>query len=480
MKRFFLILLAFTAFPFFAAAQSLDRALEQLEAARMKNGEQSQEYLSVLDTVILKANMAGETPTAFTYREKHLDLVKKMKGNESVEVADDLWRLGNTSCMLGDTVAGLDYYTQAAEVFEKSINLKKNYDYIQHYDACLYFILQILVSEKDQEGVSYYSTKFNKLSEETKGANSYSHIDDLITTSQFNFLVGNIDDAILYGERAEKMLIDKYASNEELYNDQMYYKVVNLLALKHFIKADYVSGMTYYQRVCNILEHNNMMDSKEYYDALTYLVHCAYNAGEYAFVIKNAPKLEPMVFKYSDTPIEDAYLYVAYMGDAKAKSGEYKEAIYYYDEAMGLLPQLLSGSPLIVSQIQTLVARAEALNMAGEKGDAITCLTEAKWKLEKLDESADTKSLKAQILSIEGQLVPVFQDAMACFDSALLLNQSLLANAQLESDNDYVIHMLKYRQGVFLLNKGMIQFYNGVATDAINAFTTSASIFQTA
>jgi tetratricopeptide (TPR) repeat protein len=116
--------------------------------------------------------------------------------------------------------------------------------------------------------------------------------------------------------------------------------------------------------------------------------------------------------------------------------------------------------------------------MAGEKEDAITCLTEAKWKLEKLDESADTMSLKAQILSIEGQLVPVFQDAMACFNSALLLNQSLLANAQLESDNDYVIHTLKYRQGVFLLNKGMIQFYNGVATDAINAFTTSASIFQ--
>lgn len=562
MKKIILLAATLFSLSFFGNAQSLDKALERLEKVRSQKGEQSQEYLTALDTVIWAASMTGDNSMAISYRQQHLDIVRRLKGENCFEVADDIWRLGNASFMLGDSIGGCDYYAQASEIFDKVFSIEHNIsdEYLSHYSNCLYRTYTYYYAKPDIEAFTNTVKKYERIRDKMRAFNpcyniitlyhfsySYEFLGDQKNAEHYSHMVvescssidscnyqavlgafmfltnyyyetrqnellidaallryelldsshcflpdekiwalyylsalydNDIEMAISYGKHAEQLLIDKHASNEELYNDQVYYKVVNLLALKHFIKADYVSGMTYYQRVCNILEHNNMMDSKEYYDALTYLVHCAYNAGEYAFVIKNAPKLEPMVFSYSDTPIEDAYLYVAYMGDAKAKSGDYKEAIYYYDEAMELLPQLLSGSPLIVSQIQALVARAEALNMAGEKGDAITCLTEAKGKLEKLDESADTMSLKAQILSIEGQIVPVFQDAMACFDSALLLNQSLLANAQLEPDNDYDIHTLKYRQGVFLLNKGMIQFYNGVATDALNAFTTSASIFQ--
>ena len=560
MKRFVFLLFAFfLSFSFFATAQSLDSALNQLETVRLKNGEQSKEYLSALDTVILKANIAGQTQMAFDYRKKHLDIVKQMKSNESVEVADDLWRLGNTSRMLGDTILGLKYYTQAAEVFEKSIDIKKNYDYIEHYDFCLYNILQILVSEKDQEGVSYYSTRFIKLSEETNGVNSCSHLEHLIAAWQFNNLVGNIDnalnycllvtkncinidscnfyyvhvayefvesyyfnlnqndkqiamakdhlnkldsanvplykeitetlyfllgtensidDAILYGKRAEKMLLDKYSSKEELYSDQMYYEIVELLAVKHLINADYISGMSYFQIVCDVIEHNKMIDSKEYYDALKYLVYCAILAGEYAFVIETAPKLESMIFRYSDSPIEDAYFYVVCLGDANSKSGNYNEALYYYDDALEILPQLLSGESLFESQVQLLVAKAEVLNMAGKKQEAIVLISEGKEKLKLLDESTNTMYLKAHIFSIEGQLVSDFQDAMMCFDTALLLIQRLLTDAQLEMENNSYFHALKYQQAIILLNKGMIQFYNGVATDAINAFTASASIIQ--
>ena len=86
MKKIIILLIALLSLSFYTNAQTLDKALEQLEVVRAQNGEQSQEYLSALDTVILKANLADETQTAFTYREKHLNLVKQMKGNESVEV----------------------------------------------------------------------------------------------------------------------------------------------------------------------------------------------------------------------------------------------------------------------------------------------------------------------------------------------------------------------------------------------------------
>ena len=569
MKKIILLLSTLFSFSFFLTAQSIDKALEHLENVRLQNGEQSQEYLSALDTVILKANITGAKTTAFAYRKQHLDIVKQMKGERCVEVADDLWRLGNTSCMLGDTVAGLDYYSQAAEVFEKSINFKKNYDYIQHYDACLYHILQILVSKKDQEGVSYYSTMFDKLSEETKGANSCSHLDDLIAASQFNYLVGNldnalnycilltnnckeidscnyrcvhvayefiescysntdrndkqiaiakdhlnkldsakipldkeiietlyyllavensIDDAILYGKRAEKMLIDKYSSNEELYNDQLYYEIVNLLALKHFINVDYISGITYYQIACNVLEHNNMIDSKEYYDALKYLVHCAYNAGEYAFVIKSAPKMESMIFTYSATPSKDAFYYVCDMAVAYSKSGDYKKADKYYDEALGLSPQMANGDELKETTIDILIAKADNYILEGLKQDAIASLNQAKRIVFELPESSKPLNL-VKMLSLEGQIIPDYEEAMAKFDSALYILEHQIDSIKpiihtsdhTNAETIYNTSWLKTLQKEYAfttLNKGLVSYNNGQNQVAYISFLEASSLIE--
>lgn len=569
MKKIILLLSTLFSFSFFLTAQSIDKALEQLETVRLQNGEQSQEYLSALDTVILKANLTGEKTTAFTYRKQHLNIVKQMKGERCVEVADDLWRLGNTCCMLGDTVAGLDYYTQAAEVFEKSINLKKNNDYIQHYDACLYHILQILVSEKDQEGVSYYSTIFDKLSEETKGANSCGHLDDLMAVSQFNYLVGNmdnalnycialtknckevdscnyrcvhiaygyiescyydadqndkqiamaknhlnkldsanipldkeiietlyyllvdensIDDAILYGKRAEKMLIDKYSSNEELYNDQLYYEIVNILALKHFNNADYISGMTDYQIVCNILEHNNMIDSKEYYDALKSLINCAHNAGDYAFVMKTAPKLESMIFTYSATPFKDAFYYVGDIADACSKLGNYKKAAKYYDEMLELSPQMANGDELKETMVDILITKAANFILAELKQDATASLEQAKRVVFELPESSKPPYL-AKMLSLEGRIISDYEEAMAKFDSALyilehqidsikpIIHVSNHTNAETIYNTSW-LKTLQKEYAITTLNKGLVSYNNGQNQVAYNSFLEASSIIE--
>jgi hypothetical protein len=73
MKKIILLLSTLFSFSFFLTAQSIDKALEQLETVRLQNGEQSQEYLSALDTVILKANLTGEKTTAFTYSNSPLN-----------------------------------------------------------------------------------------------------------------------------------------------------------------------------------------------------------------------------------------------------------------------------------------------------------------------------------------------------------------------------------------------------------------------
>lgn len=585
MKKIILLLSTLFSFSFFLTAQSIDKALEQLETVRLQNGEQSQEYLSALDTVILKANLTGEKTTAFTYRKQHLDIVKQMKGERCVEVADDLWRLGNTSCMLGDTMAGLDYYTQAAEVFEKSIDLKKNYDYIQHYDACLFYILQILASNKDLDGLAYYSTKFKKLSEKTEGTHSCSHLENLLTISSFNNIAGNKDNALSYctelvnncsiidscnyrcvdiaygfiesyyyysgqndrqiafaiehlnklesadndffdeiihtlqylmisdvkdveaaigyGKHAEQMLYESQHSKQALYQDSAFCNIVSNLALLYDITHDYVNGLSYHQLICEIKEYNGTDNTIDYYKAVLDYFDCANEAGESQLVMNLGNKVEPLIFKYSDSPMQDAYNYALNMFNATSSLGQYKDALHYCDELLGLSIQL-HGDSCWIDQADVLLSKAEICMNMGAMQDAQEYLSQCKSKLRMVPstmESDYSKFVWHKVFNIEGQMLSDYEEAIMKFDSAILICDKLINEAKtqlpdsdlnsisLSYDNDsYVqadivitIGRIKEAQNCYantLVNKGLLLLKHGAINDSYNCFIKASAITE--
>ena len=249
MKKILLLAAALLSLSFFANAQSLDRALERLETVRSQKGEQSQEYLSALDSVIVNATMLGEISKSFVYRQQHYDIVKQMKGETSVEAADDLWRLGNVSRMLGDTISGLNYHIQSAAVFEKSDYLKDQ-NYVQHFGHCLLSIIQTSVSERDIKMVEQYTNKLKLYSANSDGLHSCGYLDCLCLCSYYNNLVGNKDDAFYYS---------KEIINDCVAIDSCNYSFVN--AAYSFLSSYYHSNNQHELAIKTKKEYLNKLDT---------------------------------------------------------------------------------------------------------------------------------------------------------------------------------------------------------------------------
>jgi CHAT domain-containing protein len=584
MKKIILLAATFFSLSFFANAQSLDKALERLETVRSQKGEQTQEFLTALDTVIWAASMTGDNSMAISYRQQHLDIVKLLKGENCFEVADDIWRLGNVSFMLGDSIGGCNYYVQAAEIFDKVFIQEQdiNDDYLSHYSHCLYRTFTYYYAKSDIENFTRTVSKYERIKDRMNVFDpcnnivilfhfsySYEWVGDMDKAEYFSNLVvescstidscnykavlgafiiltnhyfytnqpekldrvaklrfemlesskysffnekiwalyyiagvcdKDVKQAIAYGKQAEKLLVDSKKDQEELFQDSMYYKVVDALALKYGLISNYTEELPCRQICCSIFLYNNQKNTKEYYDAVMNLFICAYNAGEYALVQQYGPILESMIFSFSETPTEDAFMYVGYMGDMYMKTGNYQEGLAYCDEALGLLPQLLNGDALKGAEAQVLSAKAQVCIMAGKKQEAIPFLAEAKRNADELAVSLQVNSLKAFLFSLEGLTTPIYEEAIAKIDTALLLNEQLITETirlmPITERGEYNITDstgfasaesiglvsdlcdLKKNRAVFLMNKGLTQYNHGVITEAYHSFLDAATLIK--
>ena len=134
MRRLFTLAIIAVSFITFGTAQTLDRYIENLETVRNINGELSEAYLQALDSVILHASLSDDLVSAISFRKRHLDIVKQMKGESCVEVADDLWRLGNTTLRTEDSLMALKYYQDAATIFESTIDKSINNSFYRDHE----------------------------------------------------------------------------------------------------------------------------------------------------------------------------------------------------------------------------------------------------------------------------------------------------------------------------------------------------------
>lgn len=98
-------------------AQTFEQKLAKAEKIKERKGEMNDKYLDALSEAIQIAFGAKDYETANKYRLIHMDIVKQKFGDNSLEYAEDLWRLGNVSSYKGE-----DYtfacYQKAGQIYE--------------------------------------------------------------------------------------------------------------------------------------------------------------------------------------------------------------------------------------------------------------------------------------------------------------------------------------------------------------------------
>lgn len=300
MRRLFALAVIAVSFITFGMAQSLDRSIENLETVRNINGELSEAYLHALDSVIQQANEINELNTVIVYRKKHLETVRKMKGDDCIEAADDLWRLGNSYYRKGELDNSITSYLQAETAFGNYFSHKKIPDeYVGSYIFCLFSILDHYKSLKDTLNVSLYSAKLAEFSTNYYGMSSSDNFEVLVNIAYFNGQVGNKETSNNYC----KLIVDNC-----IMIDSSNYKFVD--AAYKSIKSHYYHENDYEQMISIANEHLNKIESSnvslvnEEIDALYYLM--VMQTKDIGMSISYGKKAEQLI-QQTHGSIEDLY-----------------------------------------------------------------------------------------------------------------------------------------------------------------------------
>lgn len=143
MKSFLLIPLLLTISLPICLAQDTKNWIRQSQQIRKEYGETSTKYLAALDSVILHASMNEQLDVALSYRKKHLAIINNILGDRSIEYADDLTRIGNTTYRKepDKPEKALPYYLQADTIYKQNPIIENSL-----YTYCLGQISDIYVA----------------------------------------------------------------------------------------------------------------------------------------------------------------------------------------------------------------------------------------------------------------------------------------------------------------------------------------------
>ena len=154
-------------------AEELQAKLEQIKSSK---GETSQEHLDALNEIVQifgnQEASADQLKIAFDYRLKHTTIIATLKGENSVEYAEDLFRLGNTQRRLGNSNDAISYFIKAIEIFEKQQCWDSEFFELSAYMASL-----ILRQQQQYENAIPFQEKCAKSTHLRYGAKDIRHID---------------------------------------------------------------------------------------------------------------------------------------------------------------------------------------------------------------------------------------------------------------------------------------------------------------
>lgn len=129
MKRLIPIILSILALTLSISvrAQSFEEQLNIAESIKTQYGETDDRYLDALSKAIQAAFSEQKNEEANKYRLIHADIVKGKYGENSLEYAEDMWRLGNVSEYKGEQYR-FDCYKKAQRILE-TLNAKDSFIY---------------------------------------------------------------------------------------------------------------------------------------------------------------------------------------------------------------------------------------------------------------------------------------------------------------------------------------------------------------
>lgn len=127
MKSIYTILLLFCSITI--SAQTLERLIEKADSIKNVTGKYDESYLSALTAATQQAFGEGDLELANKLRSDHAEIIKEKYGEQSIQYAEDMWRLGNVSSHLGDAYK-MSCYTKAKNIYD-SLNAKSEFPYCQ-------------------------------------------------------------------------------------------------------------------------------------------------------------------------------------------------------------------------------------------------------------------------------------------------------------------------------------------------------------
>ena len=270
-------------------AQSFSDLLVQSEQVKAEYGETDDRYLDALSKAIQAAFGEQKNEDANTYRQIHAGIVKEKYGENSLEYAEDLWRLGNVSEFKGEEYT-FNCYKKAERIYE-ALNAQQEFPYS---DIMYRLYLHYYDTQKWYIALNYLKKYISLYEPWTKTAwkgNQYS----ISGFAHAYLLLGrlyqyNIEDPSSASEAYEKSVI--IIEENQLQKDYdlawMAYHgvVVNSSDLKDFAKAS-----EWQKKYLELIEEIEGEDSERYLQGLSYLRYLYWDLNDLDSIKRVSSKL---------------------------------------------------------------------------------------------------------------------------------------------------------------------------------------------
>lgn len=281
MKRLISVILSFLALTLSISvkAQSFEEQLKKAESIKTQYGETDDRYLDALSKAISIAFDGKNFEEANKHRIVHSEIVKEKYGENSLEYAEDIWRLGNVSEFKGEQYR-FDCYKKTQRILE-SINAKDSFIYCDLFWQYFWHYWNdqkwLVASVNMKKYIDYAKPLINK---EWKGnkltdidlANAY-YILGLVYSSRLNDNSGAIDAfSNCVNIIEEKNLLKDFRDPLIAYQGVW----LGYEALK-----DYKESVPWHLRSIAATEQLKGDTSDEYLQELSSLRYCYYSMGDF-------------------------------------------------------------------------------------------------------------------------------------------------------------------------------------------------------
>ena len=281
MKRLISVILSFLALTmcFSVKAQSFDEQLRVAEKIKTQYGETDDRYLDALSLAIQTAFNEQKNEEANKYRLIHAEIVKEKYGENSLEYAEDMWRLGNVSEFKGEQYR-FDCYKKSQRILE-TLNAKDSFIYFNLFWEFFWHYWDeqkwLLATINMQKYIEYAKPWINK---EWKGnilgdgalANAYY----LLGLTYFSRL-NNYSSAIEAFKKCVS-IVEKHHLLSEFPNALVAYQGI---WLGYENLNDYKASLEWHLKCLSATKELKGDTSDEYFGELSSLRYCYYTLDDY-------------------------------------------------------------------------------------------------------------------------------------------------------------------------------------------------------